>query len=72
MAITPSASAAATTTKTSKNKSAKIDASKMRRRKMGTGTGPEVSGSESGKPPVIKSKPSRQQSSQNQSRFDAY
>ena len=61
---------AATSAKVTKSKSAKIEASKLRRRKMGTGVGPEVAGVEpattlkSG----AKSKPSRQHSSQNQSR----
>ena len=54
---------------TSKSKATKIEASKLRRRKMGTGTGPELAGVESGAGKTgAKAKPTRQQSSQNQSR----
>ena len=51
------------------SKSTKIEASKLRRRKLGTGTGPELAGVESGAGKTgAKAKPTRQQSSQNQSR----
>jgi hypothetical protein len=65
----PPTATSSTTTKIEKvPKSKKIDATKLRRRKMGTGAGPDVSGGEStGK--SVKCRPSRQHSSQNQSRY---
>ncbi len=60
----------ATSTKVTKAKSARIEASKLRRRKMGTGVGPEIPGAEpSAVKTGAKSKPTRQHSSQNQSRY---
>ena len=54
--------------KTSKLKSTKIEASKLRRRKMGTGIGPDLPGIEGATKTGAKAKPTRQQSSNNQSR----
>jgi hypothetical protein len=57
--------------KAAKVKTSKAEAAKPRRRKMGTGTGPEFTGPETVtvKSGFAKSKPMRQHSSQNQSRF---
>ena len=54
--------------KTSKTKSTKIEASKLRRRKMGTGIGPDLPAIEGATKTGAKAKPTRQQSSNNQSR----